>query len=394
MAEPLRHPEEIVADKANRFAFRLSRALAEDSGDENMVCSPYSVWLPLAALLNATNSWAKPRLLAALSAAGISEDEINVGVKRILYDLTRQREKEYHEETGYPCHETLRIANLILAGKDVTLKKEFAHILSECFKGRAMHVDFSSREAVERINHWVSETTGGHISDIVSGFAPMTVAAFASAMYFSDRWKWELKVDRKKVFYSPSGEEETVFIKRMGDGQIYYEDEKSQTILLEFLTGGGLYIILPKEKKATEFLQTMTNEDFIEIRRKSAKTTGTLIMPRFNIESKEIDLTATLTAMGMPLFDEDAALLTCGLVEEDIPIWLSTARHKAVIKVDEMGTTAAAVTFFACPGGIPKKPEPTEPFIMNCNKPFVFVLYGDITCGERQVLFTGIVNHP
>ena len=66
--------------------------------------------------------------------------------------------------------------------------------------------------------------------------------------------------------------------------------------------------------------------------------------------------------------------------------------HKAVIEVDEKGTTAAAVTVMAMTGAA--MPLPTEPFEMNCNKPFIFVLYAHTYDGGNQVLFTGIVNQP
>jgi serine protease inhibitor len=58
-----------------------------------------------------------------------------------------------------------------------------------------------------------------------------------------------------------------------------------------------------------------------------------------------------------------------------------------MIKVDEKGTTAAAVTVIAAAGA--GMPLPTEPFEMVCDKPFMFVLesYG-------QALFTGVVNNP
>jgi len=81
------------------------------------------------------------------------------------------------------------------------------------------------------------------------------------------------------------------------------------------------------------------------------------------------------------------------LIEENIPVWLSSAVHKAVIEVDEKGTTAAAVTVMAVEAGA-AMPEPTESFEMNCNKPFVFVLYGNTYDGGNQILFTGIVNQP
>jgi len=230
-------PEERIAAGANEFAFRLSAALADKAGDENMVCSPFSVWLPLAALINAAGEKERPKLLSALNAVGISEVDINETVKGMLYDLTGQREKEYNEKAGLPYHETLRIANIILARNDVTLKTGFGEILSDSFNGHARSIDFSSSEAIDAINNIVSEITEGHISEIVQGFDPTTVAALACAMYFSDRWGWEFEVDRKNLFFSPDGETEAVFIKRSGDEQTYFEDEKVQAISLDFLSG-------------------------------------------------------------------------------------------------------------------------------------------------------------
>jgi len=53
--------------------------------------------------------------------------------------------------------------------------------------------------------------------------------------------------------------------------------------------------------------------------------------------------------LGVPLFDTNAAPLT-GLVKENIPVWLSGTIQKAVIEVDEKGTTAAAVTVMMMAG--------------------------------------------
>jgi serine protease inhibitor len=63
-----------------------------------------------------------------------------------------------------------------------------------------------------------------------------------------------------------------------------------------------------------------------------------------------------------------------------------------VIKVDEKGTTAAAVTVMMAAGS--SMPLPTEPFEMVCDRPFVFVLTGNTYDGGAQVLFTGMVCQP
>jgi len=383
-----------VAGGANDFAFQLSGLLAENAGNENFVCSPYSVWIPLTALVNATDAQSKDSLLSALNASGISEEDINNAASRMLYDLTKQQDKKFAEEYDEEYHDPLKIANAIFVGNDVTLKEGFAQDFMDFYRGSAMNVDFRSSKAVDAVNQWASENTDGLITHIIQEFDPDTVAAIANAIYFSDRWDWEFNLENtvEDIFYSPNGETKAFYMLREGDSQTYYEDDKVQAMPLRFKTGGGLYIILPKDGDAKGLLSSMNSEYFEEIQKDSINATGKLLLPRFSIESDAMELKDTLTALGVPLFDENAAPLTGGLIEESIPVWLSSAVHKAVIEVDEKGTTAAAVTVMMATGT--SMPEPTEPFEMNCNKPFVFVLYGNTYDGGNQILFTGMVNQP
>lgn len=383
-----------AAAGANDFAFRLSAALVQQNGDANFVCSPYSVWLPLAALANATDAQHKEALVKALGAAGIDTADLNNAASRMLYDLTKQRDKQYSESSGGEYyHNPLSIANAIFVGNNVTLKKDFAQAFTDYYRGSAINVDFHSQEAVAAVNKWASDNTDGLITDIIQEFDPDTVAAIANAIYFSDRWSWEFNPDNTKsdVFHSPGGETNALFMLREGDMLTYYEDDKLQAMPLSFLTGGGMYILLPKDGDAKGLLASMTGTYLDEIRNQSVNATGKLLLPRFSIESGAM-LKDALTAMGVPLFDEKAAPLTGGLIEESMPVWLSSALQKAVIKVDEKGTTAAAVTVMMAAGAA--MPAPTEPFVMNCNRPFVFVLCGNTYDGGNQVLFTGIVNKP
>ncbi len=383
-----------VAQGANRFAFKLGSLLAKEAGAENLVSSPYSVWLPLAALVNAADDAAKPGLREALETAGISEEDLNQAVSRMLHDLTKQREIETAKEYGEEFHNPLKIANAIFVGNNVTLKQDFAQLFMDYFRGNVMNVNFQSPDAVAAVNQWASENTEGLIPSIIEKFDEDTVAALANAIYFSDRWHWEFDPDQTEedVFYSPGGETEASYMLRQGDELTYYEDDKIQALPLSFKTGGGLYILLPKDGDAQGLLSGMTLEYFEKIQQNASRSTGKLLLPRFSIESSISQLKDVLKALGVPLFDREAAHLTGGLLEENIPVWLSDAAHKALIQVDEKGTTAAAVTVMTA--GATSMPMPTEPFEMICNKPFVFVLYGYTYDGGSQVLFTGMVNQP
>ena len=383
-----------VAYGANDFAFRLSAALVETAGTGNFIMSPYSVWLPLAALVNATDPQHKDALLSALSAAGISEDDVNNAASRMLFDLTKQGDVESAADYGLLHHNPLKIANAVFVDNNFTLNRDFAQTFLDFYRGTAIGVDFSSPGAVDAVNAWASDNTEGLIDSIVESFDPLTVAAIANAIYFSDRWDWEFNPDRtvEDLFYSPNGDVMAYFMLREGDNQVYFEDELIQAIPLRFKSGGGMYIILPKDGDATGLLASMTNERFLEIQNNSVFASGRLLLPRFSIKSPLMQLRDTLVALGVPLFDEQAAPLTGGLIEERIPVWLESAVQIATIEVDEKGTTAAAVTIMPAPGA--GLPEPTLPFEMICNTPFVFILYGYTFDGGNQVLFTGVVNQP
>ena len=385
---------ENAAKGANAFAFRFGSELVKNTGDSNFVCSPYSVWLPLAALVNATDAEHKDELLAALGASGITESDISRASSRMLYNLTKQQnlEGEYSKDYHY---NPLKIANAIFVDFGMRLKREFEQMFADYFRGTAMSVDFEHPEAVDAVNQWASENTDGLITNIVQEFDPDTVVAIANAIYFSDRWTWEFNPDEttENVFHSPNGNTTAQFMLREGDILPYYEDDLVQAIPLTFKSGGGMYIILPKSGEATELLNSMTNDYFTTICEGTELKTGKLLLPRFKLESDVMDLKDALILLGVPLFDEAASPLTGGLIESDIPVWLSSAVQKAYIEVDEKGTTAAAVTVMTAPAGA-APPEPTKPFEMICNRPFVFVLYEWTYDGGNQVLFTGVVNKP
>jgi serpin B len=102
-----------------------------------------------------------------------------------------------------------------------------------------------------------------------------------------------------------------------------------------------------------------------------------------------MDLSESLKALGVPLFEEDSIT---GLIQE-YPLYISAAIQKALIKVDEKGTTAAAVTVIIAEN-TSAGPQPNVPFEMICDRPFMFILYDYTYENGAQILFTGIVNQP
>ena len=392
-AAPLLRPSspdsatQTVAAGANDFAFRLSALLAQDAGDDNLIVSPYSVWLPLAALLNATDEANRGALLEALGAGGVSVNDVNRAASRMLFDLTNSGRDWFENQ--------LHIANAIFVDNDVKLRRDFAQTFADYFRGTVMNVNFSSQEAVDAVNQWAYDNTEGLITDIIQEFDPDTIAAIANAIYFSDGWFTEFNPNNTEqdVFHSPTGESTAYFMRRESF-MSYFEDDTLQAVHLNFNSGGGMYILLPRDVSATQLLKNMTAEYFEHIHNNTEAREGKLLLPRFSLESKLDNLPDILTALGVPLFCEASAPLTGGLIYDNLRVWVEDAVQKAMIEVDEKGTTAAAVTVMAAPGaGAPMLPE-LPPFVMKCDRPFVFVLYQTTFDGGAQVLFTGMVNKP
>jgi len=379
-----------VANGANDFAFSLGSELIADVKNENFVFSPLAVWLPIAALVNATDEKNKSALLKTLNAEGVSEVDMNQAASRMLFDLTKTR-----KIGGVLQSSPVKIVNAIFVSNNDVIKMDFAQTYMDYFRGSSVNVDFSSHQAIDAVNQWVSNNTDGWITDLVQGFHPATVAAIANAIYFSDDWglQFDPELTEEGVFKAPDGDMSAIFMLQKDTIQLYYEDDMIQALPLSFCSGGGLYIILPKSENAMDLFSSMTNDYFIEIQKNSAQAIGTLKLPPFTIENDILGLKEALTMLGVTLFDENAPALK-GLTEGNTSLFLSDAIQKAVIKVDENGTTAAAGMYSGMPMDEGLCFDPTKPFEMICDKPFMFILYDLTHDGGYQVIFTGVVNQP
>jgi serpin B len=388
---------EQIAAGANDFAFNFARALRAERGGGNFICSPFSAWLPLAALTGAVDETTRTSMLDALGAHGIDPATLDMAASRLLYSLTDVDGREQTKKYGGEPNDPLQIANAIFVDKEYELDDGFAEKFAEFYLGGAMIVDFSSSDAPQKINAWASEKTKGKIRNVVSDPMSPAVAAIANAIYFSDHWKSKFNPDKTKadVFHAPTGDSRTNFMRRQGNS-VYFEDAEIQAARLPFTGIGAMYILLPKDKgvqAADNLLKNLDAARFKKIQTGMDEREGLLLLPRWKIESEPMNLNEVLKALGVPLFSAASPVIT-GLVK-GMPIFITQAVQKAMIEVDEKGTTAAAVTVLALAGaGAPGEEEKPKPFEMICDRPYVFVLTERTYDGGDQVLFVGVVEKP
>lgn len=378
-------------DGANGFAFRLTKEMLEESKKgENSVISPYSVWLPLAALANGTDEEAKAELLSALGRSGMDVDALNEEVKNVLGVLKQEEQAVWMRENGMEEYESpLKIANALFVDRKFSVNGEFESVFTENYDGKLFEVDFADESAVQIVNDWADEQTNGKIRQVIDSFDPQTVAAIANAIFYSDGWarKFPKKNTGNDIFHGSAEKEEVPFMYNEFAGMPYYEDEAMQAAVLATASGGCLTILLPKgDRSAEELLSGMDAAKFEKLMG-ADEATVQLTLPRFKAESGVFSVREALERMGVPLTDGEDPHLD-KLAEGEL-LYLSQAVQKAMIEVDEEGLTAAAVTVMALMrASAPMEQEPVE---MRCDRPFAFILSSWGGDGQ-QVLFTGVVN--
>lgn len=384
--------QDVARDEENGFALRFTEALLKQKKEgENLIASPYSAWLPLAALVNGCSGATQEQLLKVIGEAGIDAETLNQRVKAVNAGLSQEERRKSYEEYGETFESPLKIANALFVQKDAAVNQTFEQLFSDNYDGKLFSVDFSDSSAANAINSWASEKTDGKIVEIVDSFDADTVAAIANALYFSDSWSSPFLEENTTdgTFHGAKQDENAEFMnQKLSDG-IYYEDETMQAIVLWTTSGGQMVLCLPKDGySAEEVLQSLTTEKLQKISGADYRCVQ-LSLPKFKLGSNVFSIKEALEAMGIPLMQATDAALTEVLDNE--ALYISSALQSAMVEVDENGLTAAAVTAM----GLEKMalmPE-TDPIELTFDSPFAFVLTGNGEDAGDQILFTGVVNH-
>ena len=142
-----------------------------------------------------------------------------------------------------------------------------------------------------------------------------------------------------------------------------------------------MMVILPAEGKTLEDVTEYLNaESWADFKRSMVRCHVDLWLPKFETKF-EIKLNGILSAMGMPsAFDPWIADFSA---MSKAALCLSFVKQNAVIKVDEEGTEAAAVSFA---GMETSAVAPGQHIVFHADKPFLYLITESST---GVVLFAG-----
>ena len=337
------------------FQSNIFRQLNQNKKGQNLIISPLSIYQVLSLLANGANGETQSEMLKTLGSNNI--DELN----EINYKILKKAE-------GFS---TIDIANAVMT--------KFRPMEDFCSIADKYLAPIQPLVSVDQVNNWCSEKTHGKINKIIEELNPETVMLLLNAVYFKGKWikYFEKESNLKLPFFNFKKNENKKLIETMiqTDYFNYKENSDMQIIELPFLEDFmSAIIILPSvTQDINKFIDTLFQKksDFDKIINKLDYAKVYLELPKFEIEFSEI-LNDVIKELGMKkLFDYMQADLS-GL-DKNKNIYVSKIIHKTYLKVNEVGTEAAAVTAVVL-NEMVLFDEREKIYKMIINRPFIFLI--------------------
>lgn len=351
------------AAAAANFAVGLLQGNA--AGTDNCVLSPYSAMLALAMTANGAQGETLAQMEAVLG--------LPVGV---LNEALR----------GCDMGEGVVSANSVWLrdADELDVKDAFLQANADYFGAGVYRAPFDA-QTVEDVNAWVSEHTAGRIPQILTELDPQTMLLLVNALTFDARWLEEYDEFQvsEGVFHAADGTEQTASF-LYNTENIYLDDGMATGFLKPYSDMRYSFLaLLPNEGVAMQdYLASLTGEALLATVENASHTSVNVRMPKFTAETS-VDLTAALSAMGMPLaFTADADF--SGIA--DLPLLIGAVLQKTWIEVTESGTTAAAATVVVMEKALAMEERPK---VVELDRPFVMGIYDNET---QTFLFLGVIN--
>ncbi|VDO52242.1 unnamed protein product [Haemonchus placei] len=243
-----------------------------------------------------------------------------------------------------------RINNSFYLNEKYDILPNYEQTLRTAYKTKIERVDFEDAdEAAKHFDDAIAKMTEGKIRNMLNEEnVEKKFALDVNANYFTAEWKFKFdkSSNSKGTFYSSGGNKhEVVYMNAFNQERLHAEDDDVQVLSLPYLdTSFALNIFLPKNGFGLhEVRARLTGERVQSLLSKLEKTNISVTIPKMKIEAY-LNLEEVMKRMGVIKASSSNADLTD--INRQIKLRAFGPAHRAIIEVDEDGTTAAAATYF------------------------------------------------
>jgi serine protease inhibitor len=361
----------------NSFGFRLFRQ-SGIGNRQNLFLSPTSAALALEMTYGGAQGTTRQAISTALGLGAMSQAAVRQQAASLLASLRSADPRV-----------KLRVANALWARAGVRFHPAFLRDTSTYYGARATVADFKAPSTVTRLNSWVTCATSGTIKSIVDHIPPDVILYLLNTVYFHGDWTSPFE----NAFTTPgsftTGTGATVQVPFMHQTHAFAYAARDGMQLVSLPYGLGRFkvsIVLPNSGVTLGSLAAkLSNATWKSWTNAQAGREVDLRLPRFTA-STSLSLKPMLAGMGMAQAFSDRAnfngMCTSGCTISDVI-------HKTMVRMDERGTTAAAVTSVSVsPTAIQAGPGPVR---VTVDHPFLLAITDSKT---GSVLFFGGINNP
>lgn len=345
----------------NDFSLDMYRSLVEHPGVTNFVFSPLSISSAMSSIYFGAEGETKSQMLQALRF----EDE--KGPEELT---TRVAEFQAGDVENTGINEPGNLLNLVtklFLAEDISANPEFINAA-----GGVQSLSFQNpTNAAEQINQFVSEETEGMIPKLMgtNSIDKLTDLVLVNAIYFKGIWETRFDQTAMEDFNGLEGPQNVEFMTVIGEYRWGLRTDINAKVLelpykdSEF----SMLIFLPNQDDGFAAMEEGILSRGKDIFTEDLKDKEELLIsiPKFGYQA-EFDLTVLLPELGLvDLFDAGKSDLSG--ISDETDLHVSSAIHRALIQVDEIGTTAAGSTVVSF---IPL----AAPQTFVANRPFMYMI--------------------
>ena len=372
----------LIVDANNQFAFELYAKFNEQSKDNNIFYSPYSILTALTMTYEGARGKTAEEMRSVLH---IPEDpDARRPNFASIYNDINNKDKPYKLST----------ANALWAQKDYRFLEEYTQCVEKYFGGKVTNLDFAgaSEQSRQTINKWVEDQTNNKIKDLIPPglLNAYTRLVLTNAIYFKGTWvkQFDEKDTREEDFTTSFGKTTKVPMMRLTGQDVRFKYAKIDEMqVLEMPYSGdelSMLIILPKAEDLAGVEESLSLEVLADWQDMLYEQRVDIFIPKFKFETKYF-IAEDLKEMGMPTAFGSTADFSG--MDGTKALFIQNVVHQAFVEVNEEGTEAAAATGVVM--GITSA-RPITP-VFRADHPFIFMIINNST---GNILFMGRVSDP